>query len=286
MHYPKHARMTAISMLGLATTANAQALAPNRALYVFEPSRVSQNGQATPTDGRIAYELTGNACKGYEVDSRVANIYADENGQKRVDLAAATFEAGDGKSFDVRQTQYVNTIAGPEEHVNVTRTEDGIGQGQIHGLKNVEFKLKPEVMFPSAFEKKLINLALKGEKRDVSFIFDGSDSEKVFRAITTIGPTIAPGTNAADKSNPAAAPLLSGNSWHFSISYFPAADDKAETPDYQTDFTMYENGVASDMLIDYGAYALKGTLAKLEMLPEEPCVPDANAGNAQSSTPR
>jgi EipB-like len=269
------------ALLGQIAAAQSQSLAPNRALYIFEPSRASQSGGTVPVDGRIAYELTGSDCAGYEVDSRVANIYANDNQRKRLDTAAATFESSDGKKFEVRQTQYVNLVAGEEEHTTVARNEDGAGAGTIRGSKKIDFTLKPEVLFPSAYEKKLIALALRGEKHDTSLVFDGSDSEKVFRAVAIIGPLHEPGTVAVDKANPAAAPLLSGNSWTMSVSYFPAADDKAESPDYQTDFIMYENGITSDMTVDYGDYALRGRLAKLEMLPVEPCTPGSKTETPQ-----
>ena len=271
MYHLPRVSVALLALLGQLAAAQAQSLAPNRALYVFEPSKASQGGGTIPLDGRIAYELTGNDCAGYEVDSRVANIYANDNTQRRLDTAAATFESGDGKKFEVRQTQYVNKVAGQEEHITVARAEDGAGSGKISGSKKIDFSLKPEVLFPSAYEKKLIALALKGEKHDASLVFDGSDSEKVFRAVALIGEFHAPGSNPIDNANPAAAPLLNGKSWTMSISYFPAADDKTETPDYQTDFTMYENGITSDMIVDYGDYALRGKLAKLEMLPTEPC---------------
>ena len=286
MHQSIWAAGTALVLLGLSSPIQAQSLAPNRALYIFEPSRVSQNGGSMPLDGRIAYELTGNDCTGYEVDSRVANIYAANTGQKRVDMLAATFEAGDGKSFDVRQTQFVNQVAGEEEHINVSRDAAGAGTGKIQGTKKLDFTLKPDVLFPSAYEKKLIALAQKGEKRDISLVYDGSDSDKVFRAIAVFGPKQPPGANPDDKANPVAAPLLGVNSWQVSISYFPAADDKAEQPDYQMDFTMYENGIASTMLIDYGPYALKGKLAKLEMLPIETCAASAPTDASKAGTPQ
>jgi hypothetical protein len=286
MHQSIWAAGTALVVLGLSTTVQAQSLAPNRALYVFEPSRLSQNGGSMPLEGRIAYELTGNDCTGYEVDSRVGNIYAGDTGQKRMDLQAATFEAGDGKSFEVRQTQFVNQVAGDEEHISVSRDAAGAGAGKIRGTKKVDFALKPEVLFPSAYEKKLIAAALKGEKRDISLVYDGSDSEKVFRAIAVLGPKQPAGTNATDKANPITAPLLGENSWQVSISYFPAADDKAEQPDYQTDLTMYENGIASTMLIDYGTYAMKGKLAKLEMLPAETCAASAPTDASKAGTPQ
>jgi hypothetical protein len=34
---------------------------------------------------------------------------------------------------------------------------------------------------------------------------------------------------------------------------------------------MWENGVSSDLVLDYGSFQLKGALTKLEMLPISDC---------------
>jgi len=36
-------------------------------------------------------------------------------------------------------------------------------------------------------------------------------------------------------------------------------------------FKLYANGVSRDLLMDYGDFSLKGTLVKLDFLPEDNC---------------
>ena len=54
------------------------------------------------------------------------------------------------------------------------------------------------------------------------------------------------------------------------VSYY-ALDGSAETPEYQVSFDMYENGVATGLVLDYGDFALSGTLADLKLLDESDC---------------
>ena len=44
-----------------------------------------------------------------------------------------------------------------------------------------------------------------------------------------------------------------------------------DLPTYTASFTMLENGVSTNLLMDYGAYALRGRLEKIEMLQPEEC---------------
>ena len=107
--------------------------------------------------------------------------------------------------------------------------------------------------------------------RDVSLVYDGSDEEKTVRAISTIGKKVNAGEAKKDKDNAQAAPLQSLSSWPVTIGYYSTAEDNAETPLYQINFDMYENGVSTSLVMDYGSFALSGKLAHLELLKAESC---------------
>ena len=70
------------------------------------------------------------------------------------------------------------------------------------------------------------------------------------------------------------SPLRNGvRSWPVSVGYFdptkPTKDDFGEEmPSYQMSFTLYENGVTNDLVMDYGDYALGGSLKTIEPLDE------------------
>jgi EipB-like len=248
-------------------------LAAYRALYALEPARVDTAASQVPIDGAIAYEVRGADCAGYSLDSRFATRYVDaQGGAKMVDMESTTFESPDGLDFEVNEKQTVNAATADDERITVKRSAPGqTATGEVKGTKEKNFELGPESLFPTVYEKKLLAAASKGEGRDDSVIYDGSDAEKQYRAITFIGKKRTPGTYLPDAQNPQATPLLGLVSWPFSIGYYSLTDTKAEAPEFQASFNMYENGVTTEMLFDYGSYALKGHLQKLEMLPAEAC---------------
>ncbi len=224
-------------------------------------------------DGRLAYEITGSACDGYTVNYRIANRFQDPtSGSKLVDTQLNVFEAADGTQFDVEEHQLAGTDDAPAQRLSVKRPQSGgVGQGQIISPDAQTFTLAADVLFPSALEIKLLHEAEQGISRDSSLVFDGSDGKKVLKAITFIGKKRAPGSFAIDVSNIELKPLAGLASWAMSTSYYATDDTNSDTADYQASFNMYENGVSSELLFDYGSYALKGKLTKLELLKPAPC---------------
>jgi len=55
------------------------------------------------------------------------------------------------------------------------------------------------------------------------------------------------------------------------MAYYPENAQADEQPAYQADFLMLENGISTNLLLDYGSYALYGKLTKLDLLPSDKC---------------
>jgi hypothetical protein len=117
---------------------------------------------------------------------------------------------------------------------------------------------------------KLMALGEAGGGRDSSVIFDGSDGIKSFQAISFVGKGKPASEIPRDAENPVAAPLQALTAWPMTVSYYKPDQDE-EVPTYQVNFDMYENGVATGLVLDYGNFALSGTLTNLEMLKISDC---------------
>jgi EipB-like len=268
-------RLALLSVSALAAinlSAQAATLASHRAIYDLEVSRVDSGSSYSDVEGKLAYELTGSACEGWAVNYRIANRYVQpEKGAQLLDTQLTTWESGDGLEMNLSQKQFVDSNLDSEERLKVKRPRSGSeAKGVMTKPKDLEFTIASEALFPSTHQTRLLEQALKGSSRDVSLVFDGSDGEKTYKAISFIGKKRAPGSFAIDTANPQTQPLRSIASWPMSISYY-ATDNQADTPVYQSSFNMYENGVSTDLMLDYGTYALKGKLAKLDMLKTDTC---------------
>ncbi len=263
---------TSGALLATASSSLALGLASHRALYNLEVSRLDSKSGYSSIDGKLAYELTGSSCEGYAVNYRIANRYVEaEKGSRILDTQLTTWESGDGLEMNLSQKQFVDSALDSEERFEVKRDKSGSeAKGAFTLPKPLDFTVPGEAVFPSTHQERLLNAAINGGSRDMSLVFDGSDGDKIYKAITFIGKKRAAGSFAVDAANPQTEPLRGLASWPISISYY-ANDDGAETPVYQASFNMYENGISTDLLMDYGSYALKGTLTKLDLLKADVC---------------
>lgn len=246
--------------------------APHRVVYDLTLARASQASGVNGVDGRMVFEITGSSCEGYGTTFRLVSRYNYREGNSRlVDVQSTSFEAGDAKRFDYQEKEFIDNASGGEKRTVVERgttAEEGAGEIK-QPLPGKTFKVPAGAMFPMQHQLNVINAALAGEKRLTAEVFDGSEDEKSVRAIASIGTRIAPGSGK-DKDNAETKPLQAFQSWPVSIAYYPVGED-AETPNFQINFQLYENGVASNLVLDYGNMALSGKLSKLEMLPADDC---------------
>jgi hypothetical protein len=256
-------------MAGVAQAAAVQA--PHRAVYDLTLSRAAQNSGVNGAEGRMVFEVTGSSCEGYAVTFRLVNRYSYREGATRlVDVQSTTFEAGDASRFDYQEKEVVDNAAGSEKRTVVERDgPEGEGDGEIKLPQPKSFKLASGTMFPMQHQLKVIEAAMAGQSRFAAEVFDGSEDVNTVQAIATIGARIAPGSGK-DKDDPNAKPLQKLAAWPVSIAYFPSGQD-AETPNFQITFQLYENGIASNLVLDYGNMALKGKLANLELLKADDC---------------
>ncbi len=81
-----------------------------------------------------------------------------------------------------------------------------------------------------------------------------------------------PGTRPLSPAFKGSDKLAAVESWPMTISYFDAGKDKEDqVPAYELSFRYFENGVTSDLKIDYGEFAIKGELKELTFLDPGKC---------------
>jgi hypothetical protein len=269
-------RFCSMALVAVVLPAQAYAganLAPHRAYYVLEAARLDSKGGISSIAGKLAYEITGNDCEGYAVNYRIANRYIQGEGSPQtMDIQLTSFESGDGLQLDMKQKQFVNASLETESRVKAKKPGNGSkGEGELQGKENKTFDIDGAAIFPTAFQKKLMEDAERGETRSSALVYEGSDDEKASRAISFIG-VKKPGSSinaGADATTLDALNKLPY--WPVTVSYYAVDSKGDEQPTYSASFNMLENGVSTDLVLDYGTYALKGKLEKIEMLKADTC---------------
>ncbi len=265
--------LLAATFATFAVQAAASVIVPHRAIYDLQMLRASQGANLGGVTGRMAYEVTGSECDGWTVSFRLINDFKYKEGNsKLIDTQSSSWETGDGKELNYSEKAFVDNKQDGEKRIVVSReSKDGAGEGKITLPTLKEFSITGETIFPMRHQLRLMDAAEQGATRDVSVVYDGSDDAKPVRAISSIGNKIPAGASKDDTSNPSAADLKNLPSWPVSIGYYPIDDNSTETPLYQISFDMYQNGVSTGLVMDYGTFALSGKLAHLEFLKPEEC---------------
>jgi hypothetical protein len=261
-----------VSMLG-AGAADAASIAAHRAIYDLKLLKAGANASLSAVDGRLAFEVQGSACEGWTVNFRMVNRFSPSDGDlKTVDTQSTEFESGDGLEMQYEEKEFVDRKLSTTTRIKVSRsTHDAEASGELKGDDTKTFTVPSGAFFPEQHQMKLTVKAEAGETRDTSLVYDGSDGANAYRAITFIGRRKEAGANTRDLANDQAAPLKGLVSWPISISYYPTSGDAQDTPSYQVGFDLYDNGVATGLVLDYGDFTLGGELKNLEMLKAEPC---------------
>ncbi len=141
----------------------------------------------------------------------------------------------------------------------------------MEGGEPSTFELAADAIFPTAFQKQLMNDAAKGLNRSAALVFEGSDKQKATRAVSFIGAKKDHSNLTKEADADTVAALNKLPYWPVTVSYFDIEAKGDEQPTYQASFNMLDNGVSTDLVLDYGSYALKGRLEKIEMLKAETC---------------
>jgi EipB-like len=207
------------------------------------------------------------------VNYRLVNDFKPNEGPGRlVDTSSTSYETDDGLTFRYAQKEYVDNKLEAEKKVSVDREPGKEGDGTSTLPMPEDFKVLADAVFPMQHQHRLMAAAAAGETRDSSIVYDGGDGAKSYRVITFIGgkKSVALETDKGD-----AASLATLAAWPVSISYYPngkvAEGESQDTPLYQVNFDMFENGVAQNLLLDYGEFALQGKLVNYEASKETTC---------------
>lgn len=243
-------------------------LAPHRATYAVSLDASSPATRINAAEGRIVYEMRGNACSGYSVQLRQDTVLATEGGRVNSAVSTATWEDGEAKSYRFRVTNTLNGDSAEEADGVAERKEDGL---VVTATKPeaVTVDLGSNVLLPTQHVLRLIASAEKGEPVLQATVFDGSpNATKVYDTLAVIGRETH---EAKGLEEAATTGDLAGRArFPVTISYYEKGGS-SETPDYVISFDMYDNGVSRKLKLDYGEFALNGTLISYEALPQEEC---------------
>lgn len=253
---------------------SATKLVPHRAVYEMTLNESRPASGISGVRGRMVFEFGGSGCDGYTMNMRLVTRVEGSSGRASMsDLRSSTWEQGGGKRYRFNSSHYKGeeleeSTSGDAERSN----SDGHVNVHVSAPKPKRLTLDGPVLFPTQHSLAILDAASKGQSVLQARVYDGSSKgDKVYATTAFIGKRLEPGAKRPEKRVANDAPLDKLDSWPVSISYFDTVDTAQETPVYQLNFRLYDNGVSRDLLIDYGDFAIKGDLSALEFMPLSEC---------------
>jgi hypothetical protein len=245
-------------------------LAAHRALYKLSLDQASGTSAPATADGLIAYEFSGSACEGYASTFRQMTELQPQDGSTRItDMRSTTFEDGDAKGFTFKVESMVNGRQSDDIEGKAEKSAAGVLSVDLSSPRKASVSFDNHVMFPTEQVVGILDAARAGQSTLAVKVFDGSDTgDKVHDTLAIIGHASVEEASEA----PAQIDALKGmRHWPITVSYFDDGQQDGE-PSYVLSFDLYENGISRELKLDYGDFALKGELTKLELLPPSaPC---------------
>jgi hypothetical protein len=239
---------------------------PHRALYQMQLTGTRTGSSVTGVSGRMVFEWA-DACEGWTIEQRFQLTFQYAEGN-RVEMVTnyATWETKDGLAYRFNVRRLMNGEL--DEEVRGDASTDALGAGRARYVRPEarEEPLPQGTLFPTAHTLALLRAARANERFLAHVVFDGSDAEGPSEISAAIGAATRPRTSLQGPGGD----LLNGTMYPVRMAFFPIASGNPE-PQYEMTLWLLENGVAEQILIDYGDFRVQGTLRELEALPAPRC---------------
>jgi len=251
---------------GSTPAATAQAapfvMAAHRAAYRLDLDRVRQGGDVAQADGAMLFEVL-DACDGWTTRQRLKLNVVDRSGQV-VETSSdySTWESKDGRRLRFTLTQMAQGAVTQRIAGEAELNGDQGGTVRYEAPAAQEVKLPPGTLLPMAHTIRTLEMARAGQRMLLVPLFDGTGEEGAQDTTTILSPWQAPREEVR-------YPLLKGQgSARMRIAFFSKeANAGANMPEYEVGLRYYANGVADDMNMDFGDFAMNAVMQKLEALP-------------------
>jgi hypothetical protein len=244
-------------VLAVPRASQAMDLAAHRAFYRLTLASTENSG-VTNASGAMEYEVI-DGCTGWATQQRLDMTVLDrEGGDTHTVSDYSTWESKDGQKFRFRITQSTNDDR--EVRAGWAELPPGKPCFAVYTAPDARrVTLPPGTVFPMAQTEAVLTAAKKGQMFVSLPVFDGTATravENTFAVITTHGQVVPTGF----------APLNKLPSLFVHMGYFDT-DSTEMLPDTLLSMRYWDNGVADNLVMDFGNFTMAGTLAQFKLLP-------------------
>lgn len=241
---------------------------PHKALYEIKLAGKKSGSQIVSISGQMFYEWSSN-CDAWNSNHRFNLLYeyADTPPMK-ITSDFSTYETFDGKTFNFASQRKRNGDL--FEELRGLAIKDGDVQTATFSLpEGLEYELKPNTLFPMQHTLDVLDTIKSGKKFYKATIFDGSDQDGPVEVNAFIGKKQELDEEFKENKNIDQS-LLNNDAWTVQLAFFPAVNQES-TADYEMTLVFHDNGVISEMMVDYGDFTVSQKLKALDKGDAQDC---------------
>jgi len=242
----------------------ARALASHRGVYTLTLDRARENATIVDVSGAMLFEII-DACESWASRQRFTMTLRDREGTElETGSDYATLESMDGRTLRFSLTQVTQGAVRSRVAGQAELTPDGSGVARYSEPEVKELPIPPGTLLPNTHTIAALNAARAGQRLLVAPIFDGTTADGAQQTTTVLSPWQGP------QPVPEAPSLSALGSSRMRIAFFEPDGEQAggaRTPSYEVSLRYFENGVADDMIMDFGDFTVRAKLMKLEDAP-------------------
>ena len=242
----------------------ARALASHRGVYSLTLDRARENATIVDVSGAMLFEII-DACESWTSRQRFTMTLRDREGTElETGSDYATLESMDGRTLRFSLTQVTQGAVRSRVAGQAELTADGSGVARYSEPEVKELPIPSGTLLPNTHTIAALNAARAGQRLLVAPIFDGTTADGAQQTTTVLSPWQGP------QPVPEAPSLSTLGSSRMRIAFFEPDGEQAggaRTPSYEVSLRYFENGVADDMIMDFGDFTVRAKLMKLEDAP-------------------
>ncbi|MDX5359697.1 MAG: cell envelope integrity EipB family protein [Alphaproteobacteria bacterium] len=235
--------------------AQAAELVSHKAFYALSLRSAAPDAGIATMQGRMAITFD-NVCEGYAYEQRIVSEVTDPDGQVRVtDFLVSSYEAKDGSLYRFNHANRFNGVVVERQEGVATARPGESPRVRIEVPEPRDLALPEGVLFPIAHTRDLLASLAAGARTHAVTVFDESTEGFVLLSDSLLLARRAPQAFEDD-------PRSDQPAWRIKVAYYdPARLDG--TPEYEVTLTLYDNGIADELVMDYGDFVVDGELVDL-----------------------
>jgi hypothetical protein len=242
----------------------ARALASHRGVYTLTLDRARENAGIVDVSGAMLFEII-DACESWASRQRFTMTLRNREGTElETGSDYATLESMDGRALRFSLTQVTQGAVSSRVVGQAELGPDGSGVARYSEPEVKELPIPTGTLLPNTHTIAALNAARAGQRLLVAPIFDGTTADGAQQTTTVLSPWQGP------QPVPEAPSLSTLGSSRMRIAFFEPDGEQAggaRTPSYEVSLRYFENGVADDMIMDFGDFTVRAKLMKLEEAP-------------------